>query len=271
MALSERVQKLNANTAIPRERIRASVPQSLHPDQILDCAEACVDSPDATVSINGYSAGRSAMKLMLENLSDIDDAVSAATIVRPIPNQIVARGNKPQLERVVAPEFAAQVRGAMATSADHVARGVEKHLKAIESSIATVEQQVESKLKNPRVDSAEAADIRRYANGLPANERMGWVHSRIAEGDLTVSHAILNFSSWASGLEPARAELLREMARQRFAPTEVKMRDALRSVQTKVMTAAKTFASEYAKRLPAVPDGKLGAAIKNLQSRGAAS
>ncbi len=271
MALSERIQQLNERTAIPRERLRGSVPQSLHPDQLLDAAEACVDSPDASVSINGYAAGRSAMKLMLESLVDIEDAVAAATIVRPIPGQHLAPGNKPQLERVVAAEHAPAVRGAMATAADRTAKGVERHLAAITSAVATVEQQIESKLRNSRADSAEAADIRRYVNGLPPNERTGWLHSRIAEGDLTVSHAVLGYSSWASGLEPKNAELLREMARQRFAPNEMQMRDALRKVQGKVMTAAKTFASEYAKRLPPVPDVRLGNAIKNLQSRGAAS
>jgi hypothetical protein len=269
MPMSERLQQLNAATAIPRERLRGSVPQSLHPDQLLDCAEACVDTDGASASINGYSAGRSAMKLMVESLTDIEDVVEAAKITRPVPNQVVHQGGKPILERIVDPAHAANVRGAMATSAERVAKGVERHLKALESSLSNVEQAVEGKLRDPRADGTVSQDIRRFVFSLPHNERRHWVEQRIAEGDLTVAHAVLQASPYASGLDAKGADLLREHARQRFAPAETRMRDGLRTAQKKVTTAMQTYSSEYARRLPLVPDNRLSGALKNLQ-RGAA-
>lgn len=265
---SARLEQLNAATSIPRERLRGGVPQSLHPDQLSDLGDALVDTDGATVSVNAYSAARSAMKLMLESLTDIDDAVQAAMVTRPVPNQIVAPGNKPMLQKVVDPSHAAQVRGAMASSADRVARGVEKHLTSIQTSLTAMEQQVEARLRNPRADSAESTDIRRFVFSLPANERREWVAQRIQEGDLITAHAVLNASPWASGLDPKAAGLLREVAQQRFAPAETRMLDALRKADAKVRTAMSTYASEYGRRLPEVPDTRLDGALKNL--RGAA-
>lgn len=265
---SERLERLNAATAIPANRIRGSVPQSLHPDQLLPEGAACVETDGAEVSTNGYSAARSAMKLMHQSLTDIDDAVEAAKITRPIPNQVVAPGNKPMLERVVDPTHAQEIRGAMAQSADRVARGVERHLKALEQSLGTVEQAIEGKVRNPRADATESADIRRYVYDLKPDVRTGWLESRILDGDLVVAHAVLNFSPWASGLQPKRAELLREMALQRFAPTEVRMRDGLRSAQKKVTTAMATFSAEYARRLPPLPSDRVASAVKALKAGG---
>lgn len=262
---SERLERLNAATAIPANRIRASVPQSLHPDQILDCAEACVETDGAEVSVNGYSAARSALKLMHESLTDIDTAVDAARVTRPVPNQVVHQGGKPLMERIVDPSHAVEIRNAMAQSADRVARGVERQLKALDSSLATVEQTIEGKVRNPRADATESADIRRYVYGLSANERFSWVDKQVREGDLVTAHAVLNASPWASGLEPKQAELLREAARQRFAPTEARMRDGLRLARTKVTAAMTTYSEMYAKWLPALPNDRVANAVKNLK------
>ncbi|MBX9778476.1 MAG: hypothetical protein K2Y71_29230 [Xanthobacteraceae bacterium] len=260
---SERLQRLNELTSVPANRIRGDVPQSLHPDMLLPEGENLIDDDSGIGGIDAYTAGRGAMREMLESLTNITDAVREHTIQRPVPNQIVAPGNKPVLQKVVDPARALEVRDGMAISAKRVAQAYEKSIAVFDAKLTRAEEAVASKLRDPRADSTVSQDIRRFVFSLPANERRAWVEGRIQEGDLTVSHAVLGASPYASGLDPKGTNLLRDLAARTFAPAEVRAHQNLQSAKRKVDVAFHTWGKEYVKKLPAAPSD--APALKKLK------
>jgi hypothetical protein len=269
--MSDKLSQLRKATGLPvddqgRKVVRPGHIISLDPDQLLPEAGPCVESDAAGPSIDGWAAARSAMKMMAESAADIHEALESAKTIRAVPGQQSNSGHV-ATEWICDPALAVEVRNAMGASATRVASGVERHLAAIDGALSKVNSFIEAKTRL-RVEPAEAQDIRRHVFSLPADQRFGWLDAQITNGDLAVAHSVLNASPWASGIEPKKAEILRDAAARRFAPTETAQRDALLSAQKKVRQAMQTYSTEYARRLPPLPDTRAAGAIAALKAGG---
>lgn len=78
------------------------------------------------------------------------------------------------------------------------------------------------------------------------------VDERIDAGESTVVFSVLGASPWISGLTPDQQQSLRDLAEQKFAPTEYARRAALADVKKTLTDASFRFANEFVRLRPKV-------------------
>jgi hypothetical protein len=242
------------------------VPLDIHPDQLLGLGSTCVDLEGSGCSIDGYSAARSAMRALYQSLTDIHDTLESNMVVVRKVGVVYAKGSKPVFERIIPPEKTTAVCDTMMASASRASAVCERSLGVIDEAVKKLDGFVQRKMRPSSTDHGEIGDIRQYVWSLKPEERASFIEGRVNAGDLTVVHATLNFSPYASGLEPSRAAVLRSLAEERFAPNEVRQREAFGKARATVERAMESYTRAYGDKKPKVVIDEGARRIQNLRA-----
>jgi hypothetical protein len=248
---SERLAQIDHDSAV---EVNVRLPMGIHPAMLDALGPALVDGESAGLTADAYSSARHALKNMYEALGQIDAAVAATLITRPIPGQQINSGSKQKLERVVDPTRAAELASAADAAAQRSSAIVQRGVDKIDQTLAKFNDWIEAKTVHPKANVAsvvqEASEIRAYVKALDPKTRTHWVEQRIEAGEQSVAFAVINASPWISGLEPEQQQVLRDLAEQKFAPVEYRRRAALSTVKTSLQSATFAFANAFLKLRP---------------------
>lgn len=101
---------------------------------------------------------------------------------------------------------------------------------------------IEESIKNAVPN--EAAEIRAYLRNLGERERASFIRQAIANGDTETGAAVLAAKPYLSGLNETEVKELRGNMESRFAPDEVKVREAAEAAAEEIGQAANLFYRE---------------------------
>jgi hypothetical protein len=262
------IDRIRQDTAITTN---ARVPMDLHPDMIDAHAEVLVD-PDGGPALSAYSAARKGMQALYSGLGEID-AAHEGLLERTLVPTLKGDGSpgKPLVTMAIPDNRKAELASAMGSRAERLAFHYQRCIDDVDKSIADLDARVAASIKNPRADTAsaaqEASEIRKYlkTNFQHSGERIEFIRQAAKRGELNVVAAVCNASPWISGLNPEEAARARSFAVDSFAPRESKQATALRAVKQTLLGAVEIFKLEYAKRKPNVAESKSAQALAKLK------
>jgi hypothetical protein len=259
--MNDRLKTINESTATP---VNTRSGLSGHPDALANIAPTLVDGGGGAGE-SAYQAARVGLKSMYDALGEMD----AATAANLAP---VARGSRTAME--IPNDRRAALANAMGQRFESAAKTVDRSIGAIKESLAALEKAVDSALLNPRRNetgvATAAAQIRDYVRSLKdGGARMQFLKTSIDNADHETISAVLQTSNWISGLSREEAQLVRELAEQKFATRAANQRNAARKALDTVMQAGGRFVSEYHKMVPRIVPDKGTDAVRRLA--GAAS
>lgn len=244
-------------------QIRADVPISLHPDSLLGHAKV-LDQPD-TVGRTVLAVGREALTIAYGTYAAMQNA-EMALLATAGP----ARRRQAPLNRGGGSDYQGDVRfidGAVTRVHGHEGEYAEAAAKAFERTsrdldrrsdelrrhrealAERVEQTLNDKTKKTPENLTVASEVRAHVKSLPANQRLSFLRKAIDQGDLRTVSAVLAGQGFLSGLTEERHKTVRDMAAQKFAPTDHAQLMATEAVIEKVMTAGQHLVGRYAKAL----------------------
>ena len=268
---SDKLLQMNEQTDHP---LNGSVSPAMHPRMLDDLGPVLVDQEHSGTSIDGYAAGRSALKALYSSADAIQKAREAVSRPLPIIGAIYAKGSAPILRMQVLPEKAGELSNAMAASAARAAANVERNSDVVDRSIAKLNSFIAAKTSNSKANETaiahEAQQIRQYVSNLKEPSRQStFLKAAVDDGDHAVVTAVLGASPFASGLSREQHQILRSFAEQKFAGPELRQRDALVDVAKKIQTAMSGYALHYSKMLPKVVTDPSAASLAALKEGGA--
>lgn len=259
---NELLERINGSYTAP---INVNVPTSIHPDQLSGHGETLIGiAPDA------YSAGRAALKKMYESASNID-AAHTATLVT-VPKVGLVRGkasSAPVYEKIVDPARAPELASSMAADFQRTAAGVDRFMQKIDGSIAALESKIAAATTHPTPDRSSvvqtSAEIRQFVKDMNPGERATWVQQQITAGDKDVAHAVLSSSCYTSGISKESHQILREFAREKFAPAETAAVKSIHAIKAKIDQAGRSYGQHYYDRLPSTRVSEADQAMAKLK------
>jgi hypothetical protein len=262
MPTHPKIEAINEET---KAAIDARLAISLHGDNLVPHAAALVTG-DSPLGETIYKSGRLGMRALYETLSAAETAVE----VMLAPKNVTVRGQGEVVRKEVPPERRPQLHAALMAALGRSVRTFDSNLAAAEDSVGKLGTKIDATLADPNGHkpsaAAAASDIRQILRQYSPEQRIPAIHAAIREGDIEVTRAVLSATPFASGLERKDFAILRDLAEQKFAPTEYAQRAAGQAVLKKMTTARDAFADRYAKLLPKMEESAADKSLNRLRS-----
>jgi len=222
-------------------KIRADVSPSIHPHIL--ATEVPTLSIPGTIGSESLSSAQAALATMYNCAAQVFDAEKAISEAPATGDRVMVMGRiRPVSD--ASEGFGAAVDKSVSAAAKSV-DGQMKRLLGFEEGLAT-------KVKNAVWDSdservsgvAVAGEVRGHFKKLPVGKRLSEAMAAIRAGDRRTTTALLSAPSYLSGLSEENLAIIRDLAGERFAPTEFAQLRATRSAIEKVQAAGGYFLND---------------------------
>lgn len=186
---------------------------------------------DGPVYDPGFSAARQAMQSLRASAELLADAEGAVKGAKDATNE-------------------RRLRTGAESKLNAARKAMESGLTSIAARREAVEAEIDGALglvsaRTELVPAMRSGEIRAYFQRLSADDRFALGREAIAAGDIETVSAILSVTPIASGLSRDKANMLRMMAEQKFAPGKVALRAGLDKLSSALTRAGGVITDRF--------------------------
>lgn len=225
-----------------------------HPSTLEPLREVLTDPAGDEYARSAFTSAVGALETVSESVSAMVAARRECTSTDVRTKHIGVDG---QVTLGVDPAVVGDLITALNTSFSQGAARIDVAMKAIDQAESSLGQKIQAAITDPHRNEASrvalAQEVRGFLKSMPVGERIGWVMSRIREGDRDVMFATCaggSLAAYASGLTPEwQARLLLEAA-DKFAPAERASMKGLATLREHLTEASARYYASYTKNIP---------------------